>query len=244
MRGILTYHSIDPSGSPISVDEEAFRRHVDWLASGAVRVVPLERILDVPDEEDAVAITFDDGFTNLADLAWPLLLERELPATLFVPTGRVGHDNSWGDVSQGGIPTLPLCDWDTLARMSAEGLGIGSHTVNHTHLEHLPERELRAELEESTAEIERRLDVRPATFCYPYGTYDDRCVKAAAELYGLSVTTELRTLAYHEHPHRLPRLDAYYFRANHLLEDWGSPAFRGHLWVRATARRARAALTG
>ena len=35
MRGILTYHSVDPSGSPISIDEKAFRAHVAWLASGA-----------------------------------------------------------------------------------------------------------------------------------------------------------------------------------------------------------------
>ena len=33
MIGILTYHSIDPSGSAISLDEACFRRHVDWLAS-------------------------------------------------------------------------------------------------------------------------------------------------------------------------------------------------------------------
>ena len=38
MRAILTYHSIDESGSPISVDPDAFRRHVRWLASGRVRV--------------------------------------------------------------------------------------------------------------------------------------------------------------------------------------------------------------
>jgi peptidoglycan/xylan/chitin deacetylase (PgdA/CDA1 family) len=244
MRAILTYHSIDSSGSPISVDEEAFRAHVDWMASDAIQVVPLERILDVPDHEDAVAITFDDAFVNTAEIAWPLLRERGLPATVFVPTGRVGLDNSWGNVTQGGIPTLPLCGWDTIARLAHEGFTIGSHTVNHPHLERLPQAELRAELEDSAAELEHRLGTRPATFCYPYGSYDERAVRAASEAYGLSVTTDLRTLSYHENPHLLPRLDAYYFRSNHVLEKWGSTAFRGHLWVRATARKARQALTG
>jgi hypothetical protein len=61
MRAVLTYHSIDESGSVVSVPEAAFRSHVEWLASGAVRVVPLEELLSMDDGVDAVAITFDDG---------------------------------------------------------------------------------------------------------------------------------------------------------------------------------------
>src|SRR5690606_37701023 len=60
MRAILTYHSIDESGSPISVSREAFRAHVRWLASGAVKVRPLAELVDARDGGDAVAITFDD----------------------------------------------------------------------------------------------------------------------------------------------------------------------------------------
>ena len=42
MKAILTYHSVDETGSVISIDERSFRRHVAWLASSAVRVVPLD----------------------------------------------------------------------------------------------------------------------------------------------------------------------------------------------------------
>jgi peptidoglycan/xylan/chitin deacetylase (PgdA/CDA1 family) len=241
VRAILTYHSIDPSGSPISVDEKAFRRHVDWLASGAVEVVALTELLDAPGERDALAITFDDMFQGTADLAWPLLRERGLPATVFVPTGRVGRDNSWGDRVQQGIPTLALADWDTVARVAEEGLAIGSHTVSHAHLDQLGEDAIRAELEGSAAELERRLGHRPRTLCYPYGDYDDRVVRLAAETYALSVTTDLRVLGASEHPHRLPRLDAFYYRENRLLEAFGTGAFRRHLWLRASARRLRRA---
>ena len=37
MRAILTYHSVDETGSVISIDERTFRRHVAWLAKGHVR---------------------------------------------------------------------------------------------------------------------------------------------------------------------------------------------------------------
>jgi peptidoglycan/xylan/chitin deacetylase (PgdA/CDA1 family) len=240
-RAILTYHSIDPSGSPVSVDVAAFRHHVDWLASGAVAAVPLERILALTGR-DAVAITFDDAFLSLATTGWPLLRERGLPATVFVPTGRVGSDNSWGGRKEAGIPELTLCGWDDLARMAEEGLAIGSHTASHAHLDQLGEDDVRSELAESAAEIERRLGVRPRAFCYPYGDYDDRAVRIAAETYDLSVTTDLRLLGEWEHPHRLPRLDAFYYRNNRHLEAWGSGPFLRHLWLRAAARRLKQAV--
>src|SRR5678809_1010179 len=89
MRGILTYHSIDSSGSPISTSQATLRAHVNWLASSEVQVTPLERLHLVPADGDAVAITFDDGFQNFADIAWPLLKHHEMPVTVFVVTQRV-----------------------------------------------------------------------------------------------------------------------------------------------------------
>ena len=244
MRGILTYHSVDASRSPISIGREAFERHVAWLASGAVRVVPLAELVGLPDREQAVAITFDDAYENLAALAWPLLRERRLPATVFVPTGRVGRDNAWGERAARGIPTLSLCDWPALARMAEEGLEIGSHTVNHAHLDGMDAELVRAELAISAEMIATRIGKRPRAFCYPYGACDDQAARIAGELYDVAVTTELRALAAGDARQRLPRLDAYYYRANRLLESWGSDGFRRHLWIRARVRRLRAALRG
>ena len=86
MRAILTYHSVDESGSPISIAPAAFRRHVAWLAAHGPRVVSVDELLRLPPTAAAVALTFDDAFVNFADLAWPLLREHRLPATVFVPS--------------------------------------------------------------------------------------------------------------------------------------------------------------
>jgi peptidoglycan/xylan/chitin deacetylase (PgdA/CDA1 family) len=159
-----------------------------------VQVVELEHILDVPADRDALALTFDDALASLADVAWPLLREHGLPATVFVPTGRVGRDNDWGDAPQEDVPTLALCDWDSLERMNAEGLSVGSHSVSHARLDGLDDGALRAELEDSAAEIERRLGTRPTAFAYPYGECDERVARLTAERYRLTVTTDLRVL--------------------------------------------------
>ena len=242
MRAILTYHSIDPSGSPVSLDEGAFRRHVQWLASRRVQAVPLDWILRVPAERDAVALTFDDGFVNFADVAWPLLRHHDLPVTLFVATDRAGGDNRWDGRAQRGIPSLPLLGWDALARMVEKGLTLGSHSRTHRKLTELDDASLAEEVDGSAAEIERRTGVRPASFCYPFGQLDERVRQAVARTYALACTTELRVLAADDDPHRLPRLDVHYYRSAARLEAWGSAGFRRHLWVRSRARALRQAL--
>ena len=93
MRAIITWHSVDPSGSPISVPQEVFRRQLAWLASGHVRVVSVPELRALSDTTNAAALTFDDGFANFATEAMPLLHERGLPATLFIVTDHVGSDN-------------------------------------------------------------------------------------------------------------------------------------------------------
>ena len=95
MRAILTYHSIDESGSPISISEDVFRSQITWLAKGHVKVVPLETLMRMPASANAVALTFDDGFVNFGDVAAPLLADHGLPSTLFVVTDAAGRTNRW-----------------------------------------------------------------------------------------------------------------------------------------------------
>ena len=65
MKAPLTYHSLDDSGSAISIPPAVFDQHLAWLTSGRVRVLTLDRIAEEPDSAgDAVAVTFDDGFLN------------------------------------------------------------------------------------------------------------------------------------------------------------------------------------
>ena len=56
MRAILTYHSIDESGSPISISEQVFRSQIAWLAKGHVKVVSLETLMGMPASANAVAL--------------------------------------------------------------------------------------------------------------------------------------------------------------------------------------------
>lgn len=239
MRAILTYHSIDPSGSVISVSERIFRKHVEWLARGPVAVVPLGEIASVAEDKDAVALTFDDGFGSFSDVAAPLLREAGLPATVFVVTDRVGRTNEWGGEPDDAVPTLPLMDWTEIGSLAGDGFEIGSHTRTHARLPALEERRVADELVGSAEEIERRTGRRPRSFAYPFGAVDRSSAEAAAREYERACTARLAPLGVDDVAHRLPRLDAYYFRRSGQLEGWGSPVFRGRLRVRRCLRALR-----
>lgn len=238
MKAVITYHSVDPSGSVISIDAAAFRRQVEWLAKHGPRIVTVDELLELPANTAAAAITFDDAFVNFAVHAWPILRDHALAVTVYVPTDHVGGNNVWS-AGDRFIPQLPLLDWDTLGRLAGEGVTLGSHSCTHPYLSRLGTARIHDELNRSADQLEQRAGVRPKGLAYPYGDHDARIVAATALLYDHACTTELRILHHVEDRHRLPRLDAYYLRQPDALESWGTSRFRLYLRARAGARRAR-----
>ncbi|MDQ6888396.1 MAG: polysaccharide deacetylase family protein [Gemmatimonadota bacterium] len=257
MKAILTYHSIDPSGSPISVDVGSFRRHVQWLAGGRVQVVSVDELLALPADADAVALTFDDGFENFGRIAAPMLLEKGLPATLFVVSDHVGGTNAWGGRADSRIPMLPLLDWPALGALAEAGIALGAHSRTHPRLSRLEGAALEEEVVGCGERIRSETGCAPSGFAYPYGDLHPASAALVMRAYDWGCTTELRALGAGLGVEvggemevdggcaraRLPRLDAYYLKPEGRLEGWGSPAFRRHLWLRSHARSVRVRLT-
>jgi peptidoglycan/xylan/chitin deacetylase (PgdA/CDA1 family) len=239
MRAILTYHSIDDSGSPISITEATLRAHIRFLSSGVVSVVPLAELPERPDDQEVVALTFDDAFANFSSVALPLLRDHALPATLFVVSDRLGADNAWGGQPASGIPTLPLMTTAQVIDAARSGVDIGGHTRHHPDLTAIPAAQVTEEVAGCASRIEAIAGFRPLHFAYPYGAVDERSTDLVRNVFALACTTEFRAVTRGDDPVRLPRLDAWYFRKQGQLEQWGTPAFRRRLWLRAQGRRVR-----
>lgn len=244
MRATLTYHSIDDSGSPISLSPGVFAEHLRWLTSGPVGVLALDDLLAHPDDaEDAVAVTFDDGFLNTRGPV-ESLLAAGVPATMFIVTGHVGGTNSWGAATYTGIPTLPLLDWSDLEHLVARGAMVGSHARSHSPLTAVSSGALEDELLGSREDLQARLGVQTVHVAYPYGDVDDAVATRAAQYFRWGHTTDVRVVTSAAEPLRLPRLDVYYFNAPGALEAWGTRRFMHRVaWIRAR-RTLRARLVG
>lgn len=234
MRAILTYHSIDTSGSPISVSPAAFRRQVEHLVRAGVAIVTVDDLLaDRAPGQSAVALTFDDGFANIAAEALPLLVDRGLPATIFVVSDCVGATNRWATIDGHGLAEQSLLDWDALGRLTSKGLTIGSHSRTHPYLTRVSPAQVEDEVHGAASEIARRLGHSPSGFAYPYGAADVQIRTAVAGVHRWACTTEFRV---HDdrRPLDLPRLDMWYFEEPGRFETWGTPAFSR--WVRRRQR--------
>jgi peptidoglycan/xylan/chitin deacetylase (PgdA/CDA1 family) len=110
----------------------------------------------------AVAITFDDGYQDNYDVAWPVLREAGLMATFFLPTALVG------ETGRRHLNGRPCLTWSEARAMHAAGMAFGSHTVTHREIEDGTDELLEEELCRSKAALEKQLGAATRTFSYPY----------------------------------------------------------------------------
>src|SRR5205807_2425452 len=96
---VLTYHSLDDSGSPISVAPALFRWQMGYLHQLGWRTLTLDELLAGHERgawpERTFSLMFDDGFANLLERGLTVLAEYGFSATVFVVAGWVGRSNDW-----------------------------------------------------------------------------------------------------------------------------------------------------
>ncbi len=135
--------------------------------------------LDAPptDRSREVFLTFDDGYAEVRDVAWPMLAERGIPLHVFLVTDYAGRTNDW-DLSLGRPPFRHL-EWAAVREMSAQGVTFGSHTASHADLTRVPQARVRQDLERSRKAIEDATGKAARTLSYPFGRYDEAAQEAA-----------------------------------------------------------------
>lgn len=236
---ILTYHSLDTSGSVISVSPAAFRAQMGWLAEAGIPVVPLERVRSVP---GAVALTFDDGFRNFFEHAFPVLQQHGFPATVFVVSGYCGKRNEWPSQPPSGIPALQLMSWRELREAAGCGIRLGAHTVTHPFLSEVPEEVAAWELRTCREEIQQRTGEPVTALAYPYGDSNATVRSIARRHYELACGTDPRFILPGSDGGHLPRLDVYYFRRLFWFRRLRAASGRGYTATRRWARGIRQSL--
>ena len=97
---VLMYHSVSDEPGPTSIPPRVFRDQMTALTEYGCRVVSLTELATWSRGERAlgprpVVITFDDGFRDFADAAYPVLEAHGFSATVFLPTACMGGRESW-----------------------------------------------------------------------------------------------------------------------------------------------------
>lgn len=173
---VLIYHRVGRrSAVEVDLPVSLFEEQMAYLAA-QVRVVPLTEglaALATGRREPLVAVTFDDGTADFADVALPVLVEHGVPVTLYVATDFVERGVDFPD---DGVPL----SWSALGDALATGLvDVGSHTHHHALLDRLPAPDVETELDRSIDLIGERLHVRAAHFAYPKAVMGSPAADAA-----------------------------------------------------------------
>ncbi len=178
---VLLYHAVSddrdfPSSSGTNLTPAQFERQVLFLKQNysVVRLGSGENSSGKP----PLAVTFDDGYRDSFENAYPILKRYNLPATFFLTVSRVGED--W-DFPRGDYPGLT---WDQVREMERDPLvDFGSHGLTHADLTAKTEGEAAREIEISKTILEEKLTRPIYYFSYPHGSYNGQ-LKALARRAG------------------------------------------------------------
>ena len=173
---VLCYHAVSPTWSAtFSVTPDTLERQLSRLVRAGWRGASFtEAVLDPPADK-TLAVTFDDGFASVLDVAEPILTGLGLPGTVFAPAAFMSdrqHLRWQGIEAWLGTPyehELCCMSWEDLGHLAERGWEIGSHTRSHRHLTTLPNDELRDELRGSFEECSSHLGRPCRSIAYPYG---------------------------------------------------------------------------
>jgi peptidoglycan/xylan/chitin deacetylase (PgdA/CDA1 family) len=156
------------------VTPEAFEEQLRYLKDGGFYSVSWEQWQLAQSQRQplpgrGVMITFDDGYLDFFEYAWPLLKKYGFTATVFLVADLIGKSNLW---DQAFGEDIPLMGWPEIQQLQGEGVEFGSHSATHKPLTAVTNEELVQELTRSRTILERGLGVPIRTIAYPYGDFN------------------------------------------------------------------------
>lgn len=179
---ILMYHHVSTDTPPsTSISPGNFAEHMAYLAKNHT-VISLQRLMQSVSAEatakqklpdNAVVITFDDGYDNIALNAHPIIKQYGFPYTIFINPDLIG------------VQPRQL-SWQQVRQLQSEGVSFANHSSVHNHL--LTGSDQPKWLENTLADIskaEKRLKKETGQslkyVAYPYGEFNYQLKTALRE---------------------------------------------------------------
>ncbi len=178
---------------------QAFKLQMWYLKAAGYRVVSLKEMLafasgdkKAKNRGPMAALTFDDGYIDFYENAFPVLKKYGYPSTVFMVSGLAGRTNLWDRAAYGYGHEKRLLGWQKASELSEGGVTFGAHTRTHPHLTSISASRMKEEILGSKLEIEDRTGRQADFFCYPYGDYNGEVVRVVKEAGFLGATSTRR----------------------------------------------------
>ncbi|MDI6802824.1 MAG: polysaccharide deacetylase family protein [Bacteroidota bacterium] len=192
---VLMYHIVTDDKSfcsknrNIAVHVSEFRNQMKFLdRCGFVTITFEDYLLYMNGElnlpKKPIILSFDDGFADVHQYAFPILQEFGMRAVLFILGDRKIKTNSWDHAS--GISPKPLLADYQIIEMHDAGFEIGSHALTHSKLTNIQREKAWEEISRSRMLLEIFLNTQVKSIAYPFGSVN-KTLKILAEEAGYQI---------------------------------------------------------
>ncbi len=188
---VLNYHQIEEkNGNPLTLWPDQFEAQMAYLADEGYTTITIDEMMDAlengtPLPEKPVIITFDDGYADNYEYAYPILKKYGFKATIFLI---YDFTNTYPN----------YLTWEQINEMKESGLiHFESHTMTHANLAELNSAdELRHEIADSHDLLSEKLGYDMHYIAYPGGRVNaeiEEITRAAGYRGGFTVHYGLST---------------------------------------------------
>ena len=219
--GVLAYHSVvDESAAenqkqyfPQTISAQTLIKHFNWLKENGYNVISWQQVIDAENGKDtlpdnAVLLSFDDGYETMYNVVFPLLKAYNYPAVFAPVTGwldtpadqKIAYADKMLDRSV-------FATWSQVKEMEQSGLvEVASHTHNlHNGINANPsggqlpsviapeykngkyetedayKNRLKSDFTRSVQTLVNHIGKKPRVMVWPYGQFNDVAVQLARQ---------------------------------------------------------------
>lgn len=195
---IVMLHQVTPheAASGMNMPPQKFEQLLQYLAKKETHFCFVSELDQYRGQKNVVALSFDDGFLDNYQYAYPLIKKYKAKATIYLATQIEGIDK---------------LNTQQIHEMSDSGvIEFGAHTQHHVNLLKLDDEEAYQEIQNSKRDVEALVGRCPS-FAYPFGRFNEKHQQMAKEIgFKNAVSTRKKVEAYTElNQFNIPRVSTH-----------------------------------
>ena len=219
--GVLAYHSVvDESAAenqkqyfPQTISAQMLIKHFNWLKENGYNVISWQQVIDAENgkgtlPDNAVLLSFDDGYETMYNVVFPLLKAYNYPAVFAPVTGWLDTPaNQKITYADKMLDRSVFVTWSQVKEMKQSGLvEVASHTHNlHNGINANPsggqlpsviapeykngkyetedayKNRLKSDFARTVQTLVNRIGKKPRVMVWPYGQFNDVAVQLARQ---------------------------------------------------------------
>jgi peptidoglycan/xylan/chitin deacetylase (PgdA/CDA1 family) len=172
MAPMLMYHhiSVVPSSSEYVTSLSQFKQQLNWLKEQGYETITVSELIEAIEygkwlPHKPVILTFDDGYRDVYDNAYPIMQEIGYTGTMYVIEETL---NTGGSITDEIIQELSTAGWE-----------FGNHSATHAYL--ATTNNLEDEVCGSRTRLIEKYNLPFDSFAYPYADKQERSIQAVID---------------------------------------------------------------